>query len=99
MTPLVDVTPFANLTSEAIDVTPVASLTSEAMDMTPFANLTSEDVLPLMNVTSSVVVTSQDGHKIVGGYEVRPGQYPFVAGLWPAAGSRPYCGGAVLSKK
>ena len=56
---------------------------------TPVVGITS-----LTNVTSSV-----DVHKIVGGDQVRPGQYPFVAGLWPASGPRPYYGGAIVNKK
>ena len=35
--------------------------------------------------------------KIVGGFEVQPGTYPFVVGLWYKRSTRPFCGGSLIT--
>jgi len=40
---------------------------------------------------------NEDPNKIVNGYEVKPGQYPFVVGLWYKRSSRPFCGASLIT--
>ena len=37
--------------------------------------------------------------KIVGGYQVRPGQFPWVLGLWWKGASSPSCGASLITDR
>ena len=43
------------------------------------------------------IALDEDPNKIVNGYEVKPGQYPFVVGLWYKRSSRPFCGASLIT--
>lgn len=37
--------------------------------------------------------------RIIGGHEAARGQFPFVVGLWRKRGSRPFCGGSLITSR
>ena len=37
--------------------------------------------------------------RVVGGNDAKPGEFPFVVGLWRKSESRPFCGGSLISSK
>ena len=37
--------------------------------------------------------------RVVGGNSAKVGEFPFVVGLWRKGGSRPFCGGSLISSR
>ena len=55
-----------------------------------------------MNVTLWMLlqilgIISDDESKIVGGYPVAPGQFPWVLGIWSKRSSMPFCGASLIT--
>ena len=51
----------------------------------------------LHNFGIFIVLDDVKDDKIVGGFEVQPGTYPFVVGLWYKRSTRPFCGGSLIT--
>ena len=43
-------------------------------------------------------INDEEG-RIIGGQEAAKGQFPFVVGLWRKHGSRPFCGGSLITSQ
>jgi|ERR1711860_60971 len=41
----------------------------------------------------------QDQDRIMGGFEARPNEFPFVVGLWTRDGDHPFCAGALVLER
>jgi len=48
--------------------------------------------------TNNQFITLKD-HRIVGGNEAIAGSWPWQVAITTAGGSRPYCGGSIISKE
>ena len=45
-----------------------------------------------------LALDGEEDMKIVNGFQVRPGKYPWVVGIWRKRESTPFCGGSLVDE-
>ena len=45
-----------------------------------------------------LVLDDEEGMKIVNGFQVRPGKFPWVVNIWKKRSSNPFCGGSLIDE-
>ena len=57
------------------------------------------DYLKDLNPLTEDDLIYSEPFRVVGGNDAKPGEFPFVVGLWRNRESRPFCGGSLISSK